>query len=465
MISMHVAALLLAVSGGGETVLLDFHADWCGPCRAMEPAVAQLIATGYPVRKVNVDQDRELAARYNVSSIPCYVLLVDGQEVDRLVGAGGAGELQAMFAKARLERTGAKQPRGQSPDPPVAAMPSGGWPACDVGPLKPGSNPAAGAEVQAVSTVPLLAASVRLTIEDRDGFSHGSGTIIDSRQGEALILTCGHIFRDSQGNGKITVDIFDPRLPQKLPGRLVSYDLKRDVGLISIRTSTPVSACRMAPKGHRLAKGDKVISIGCDNGATPTVRESKVNSLDKFLGPSNVQVAGQPVQGRSGGGLFDMQGYVVGVCNAADPADNEGLFAAASAIQEELDRAGLASLYQSDRLDRVPAALAAGGGGVGPSRPAAAPVKQLTAAESATLAELSGRLQGAEVICIVRSLSDPQSKSEIIVLDRASPAFMQRLSAEQSTQGARHLTSLEVSRRDAQRSNAADGNADPRSAR
>ena len=86
--------------------------------------------------------------------------------------------------------------------------------------------------------------------------------------------------------------------------------------------------------------------MGCNNGAAPTVRESKVTSLNKFLGPANVQVAGQPVQGRSGGGLFDAEGYVVGVCNAADPTDNEGLFAAASAVQEELDAAGLTYLYQ-----------------------------------------------------------------------------------------------------------------------
>ncbi len=89
------------------------------------------------------------------------------------------------------------------------------------------------------------------------------------------------------------------------------------------------------------------------------------------------------------------------------------------------------------------------GPSTGGARPGLADVKQLTPAESATLAALSSKMQGAEVICIVRSLTDPQAKSEIIVLDRASPAFMERLSAERSTQGARHLTSLDVSRRNA----------------
>jgi hypothetical protein len=163
--------------------------------------------------------------------------------------------------------------------------------------------------------------------------------------------------------------------------------------------------------------------------------------------------------------LFDVQGQVVGVCNAADPADNEGLFAAAAAIQDELDKSGLASLYQPAATDGAPTALAGTGSAAGGALAAQAAVKQLTPAERATLAALGSRVPGAEVICIVRSLSDPQSKSEIIVLDRASPAFLERLSAEQSTQGARHLTSLEVRRRASQGPIRVSGAADPRSVR
>ena len=81
-----------------------------------------------------------------------------------------------------------------------------------------------------------------------------------------------------------------------------------------------------------------VVSVGCNNGDAPTVRHSQVTSLDKFHGPPNIQVAGQPVEGRSGGGLFSSEGYVIGVCNAADPSDKEGLFAALASIYAELDR-------------------------------------------------------------------------------------------------------------------------------
>ena len=70
-------------------MLLDFHAPGVAPCRAMESTVAQLETAGYPVRKVNVDRERSLAARYNVQSIPCFVLVKDGKEAGRLTGARG----------------------------------------------------------------------------------------------------------------------------------------------------------------------------------------------------------------------------------------------------------------------------------------------------------------------------------------------------------------------------------------
>jgi hypothetical protein len=113
----------------------------------------------------------------------------------------------------------------------------------------------------------------------------------------------------------------------------------------------------VAPVGYAIANGDPVVNVGCNNGRQPTARHSRIRSQDKFLGPPNLQADGLPVVGRSGGGLFSREGFVIGVCNAADPMDNEGLYAATASIRAELDRAGLAYVYKSTPASPTPDAL------------------------------------------------------------------------------------------------------------
>ncbi|OYR50627.1 thioredoxin [Halorubrum sp. Ea1] len=69
-------------------VLVDFYADWCGPCRMMEPAVEAVAAdTDAAVLKVDVDVHQSLAGEYGVQGIPTLLVFADGELADRMVGA------------------------------------------------------------------------------------------------------------------------------------------------------------------------------------------------------------------------------------------------------------------------------------------------------------------------------------------------------------------------------------------
>jgi thiol-disulfide isomerase/thioredoxin len=490
MVTLHAALAALSLCGAGQTVLLDFYADWCAPCRAMNPTVEALIAQGYRVERVNIDQNRQLAAQHHVQNIPCFVMLVDGREVDRVVGGTSFSRLERMCQMGasaatppQVETASANAPSHNNalaipptPDTRTLGDPfAQRAPANDIPPQLKQPSPPPAAQAASPTESALLAASVRLRIEDPGGRSCGSGTIIDARDGEALILTCSHIFRDSQGKGRIEVDLFGPNGRQQTTGRLVWPKSETawsdpnfvDVGLVAVKLPCPVQGVRVAPPGYRVNLGADVVSVGCNNGGEPTAIRSKVAALDKFLGPPNIQVAGQPVEGRSGGGLFSAEGYLIGVCNAADPSDHEGLFAALGAICAELDKAGLSFVYKTPAgvlgaprempneralAAAVPPPMSPPVNPVSwemPSPPAAAPRANLSPDEQAALDEIRRRRrEGAEVVCIIRRRGDADARSEILMLENASPEFLRRLAAEADRSGGDRprLTSMDETR-------------------
>jgi thiol-disulfide isomerase/thioredoxin len=494
MVTLQVAFAAMALSGVSQTVLLDFYSDSCGPCRAMDPTVQALINAEYPVQRVNVGvaKNRALVAKFGVTAWPCFIMVANGREVDRVVGRTSMSRLQEMYQEGLSAARPTRPPTVAMNDAPSAqAMPT--MPPSVVIPSSASSSPplsfdpwgpAAAAQqtaprlkapTAAVSDAALLAASVRLHVEDPDGRSCGSGTIIDARGNEALVLTCGHIFRDSQGKGRVTVDLFGAGEPQQVAGRMVSYDLTRDVALVAIRTPSPVAVAHLVPPDYKITQGMAVTSVGCNDGDRPTVQHSQVNSLNKFGGGPNLTVAGQPVQGRSGGGLFSSEGYVIGVCNARDPEEQQGLFAAPAAVYAELDRDNLAFVYKSPNGGsdgRSPGISPVNTAAPGPMPEAASGPTDLASLSSpppppgavvpATAIEPIGNLplpaheqaaldeirrrekEGAKVIIVVCPNGNPEGKGDVIVVDHASQGFVKQVAAEGRRQERYEKTSLEL---------------------
>lgn len=374
-------------------VLLDFYNDACGPCRSMMPTVNNLVQRGYRVSKVNTDRFPDWAQRFNITKIPCFVVIVDGKEVARQVGVTSESRLENMIVQAGGSPRQFKQCtppeasqcrtqvaesawRGRETKLSVQEIVAGDYVFQDDGtsgtrqnqiasmePVQPASSIGtnANATVMQVSAdtsmtrpsaqqsiVPgndsseirdqVLSSTVRIQVNNVHGDmmaeGKGTGTIIDCRSGHALVLTCGHLFREYQPGDVIKVEIFTDKGILIVQGRYVNHDEERDLGLISLTVDRPIVTTPVAGREYRLQKGMPITTVGCNLGADPTVQSGVITNLNRFLGTPNIEVSVVPVQGRSGGGLFSQDGKLLGVCVAANIEDQEGLFASYEAIHD-----------------------------------------------------------------------------------------------------------------------------------
>ena len=87
-----------------KPILIDFYADWCGPCQMLAPVVHEIAkenAGVIKVGKINVDEQMELARKFRVFSIPTLVLFKEGKAVSSLVGFHGKEEIEEMLKSTK----------------------------------------------------------------------------------------------------------------------------------------------------------------------------------------------------------------------------------------------------------------------------------------------------------------------------------------------------------------------------
>ncbi len=83
--------------------LLDFYADWCGPCKTQDPILAEIeadLGDAFELQKVNVDEEQDVANQYQVRSLPTLIVENDEGVVDRFVGVTQREDIEAALAEA-----------------------------------------------------------------------------------------------------------------------------------------------------------------------------------------------------------------------------------------------------------------------------------------------------------------------------------------------------------------------------
>ena len=72
-----------------KTEVIDFWATWCGPCKLMNPILDEVEKENpdLTITRIDIDSDKDMVEQYNIQSVPTYVILKDGKEVDRIIGA------------------------------------------------------------------------------------------------------------------------------------------------------------------------------------------------------------------------------------------------------------------------------------------------------------------------------------------------------------------------------------------
>ena len=479
-----------------NNILLDFSAKWCGPCQQMSPIVSELERQGYPIRQVDIDEEKSLAQKYGVESIPCFVLIANGREINRITGKTTESQLKSLMMTlpkqniddslvGKSPRNGGQKnsefkPSGNKSSDDKKLFPkipslfasknkSPKQAPADESETFRGQDPDRRARADENSRK-ALAASTRIRVKDGSHVHFGSGTVIDSQSGRAVILTCGHILRDLGKGAVIEVDLFSEEntKPVTVIAQIIQFDLEADVGLLSIPGQQQLEVVKLAIARDLPEVNDRVFSIGCGGGKLPSVEDHVVTAINGCVGPDNLECTGIPQQGRSGGGLF-LGSEQVGVCILADPNYKRGIYTGMKPVAQLLRKARLGHLApsSSDTSESVadatteqndtklgnPVGLKSGTPSIshemaelmtadailnsGPASPSSPPFSQ--------------DFTGAEIICIIRP-KGPGATSRVVIINQASPRLVDDL-LHGSSGPTRSYASIEAPNGQPQKSN------------
>ncbi len=402
-----LALSLLAVDlRAADLQILFFTMEGCPPCHQTEPNIDRLQQSGVTVSKIDVRQQSAYAASCGVTQTPTILLVEDSRVLARHTGAMTWVDLQQMVAnhqptqQVAVEAPGHRNPANQN------------------------QNVAASAGAALTPEQRALQATVRLRIEDGEGTSFATGTIIHCVENEALVLTCGHVFRDANGEGSIHADLgFHLGEPVTVTGSLIAWDAdKHDIALVAIPCTLAIEPVPVAPEMLAMQTGDRLFSFGCDRGEIPSVRQTLLKSVTNYSGVSKYDIVGRPVDGRSGGGLFTLGGQLVGVCNAAAVEVDEGIYTGLASVYWQFASSNLSHLFRAS--DPSGPQLTGTVPRTEPETPSLQPVSLRDAVPSHALPPIRPpalplRRSGSplEVIILVRSADDPGQTEAITVRD------------------------------------------------
>ena len=371
-----IAMLMLAADLNGQplpdVVLLDFTAGYCQPCQQMVPVLQRMEQDNFPVRRIDITENPDTSRQYKVDRIPTLILLVEGREAKRFVGLTGESELRQAMNEAAKKLDMTRRANGgpaASPDTPdeLAAAFEETPAAASASTNTDGNQPRPGLrglfdrvkngftasetagrdllehpDFRAQSpdefsdpsfNQPLAMPScVRVRLIDGKTFDSGTGTIVHSTAGQSTIVTCAHVFKEVSDNAQVVVDVFKDGGVLKYPARVIGGDHNSDVAFITIQNTAPLPTSPLADR-LMLKADEAVFSIGCNNGDQPTRMDMNVIAVNRYQGPENIVCTLDPVQGRSGGGLFNKAGQLVGVCSGAFRKTKEGLYTGISPVR------------------------------------------------------------------------------------------------------------------------------------